>query len=74
VVGIGGLVVGRDAESAAAPRPSRRHVVQAGETLWQIARERAGQDDPRPVIREIQEINGLGTSPLLMPGTTLRLP
>jgi hypothetical protein len=74
VIGAGGFVVGREPESVAATRPSGRHVVQAGETLWQIASERSGHEDPRPLIEEIREINGLGTSTKLVPGLTLRLP
>lgn len=49
------------------------HVVDEGETLWQIAgpvADRSGQDI-REVIYEIQINNGLGPNPTLKPGQRL---
>lgn len=49
------------------------HVVDEGETLWQIAgpvADRSGQDI-REVIYEIQVNNGLGPNPTLKPGQRL---
>jgi hypothetical protein len=74
MVGVAGLLVGRESQSAAATVRPSRHVVQAGETLWQIAREGAGPEDPRPVIQAIREMNGLGAESFLTPGMTLLLP
>ena len=64
--------------SLAVARPSSgsttgtRYVVQPGDTLWQIARERYG-GDPRAGVWRIQSRNGLGGS-ALVPGTVLVLP
>lgn len=49
------------------------HVVDEGETLWQIAgpvADKTGQD-VREVIYEIQINNGLGPDPTLKPGQRL---
>jgi hypothetical protein len=55
-----------------APRP---HVlIQPGETLWSIARDRIGPEgDPRPYIQEIRELNGMARSELVL-GQRLVLP
>lgn len=37
-------------------------VVQAGESLWQIARQVAPLADPRETVLAIRELNGLGDS------------
>jgi nucleoid-associated protein YgaU len=51
-----------------------RYRVQAGDTLWAIARRRVGPEgDPRPVIAEIREASGLATSSLVA-GQTLVVP
>jgi nucleoid-associated protein YgaU len=50
----------------------RRHVVEAGETLWQIA-EANYAGDVRAAIWRIQERNGLAAS-TIQPGETLVLP
>lgn len=64
----------RSGESGPAPVSSRRYVVRAGDTLWEIARLQVGpRDDPRPLIHDIREINHLGTS-ALTPGVALLLP
>lgn len=51
------------------------HVVQSGETLWDIARPLADEAgvDIREVIYEIQVNNGLGKNPTLQPGQVLRI-
>lgn len=50
-----------------------RVVVEAGDTLWSIAREVAPQEDTRVVVDALREVNDLhGT--LLVPGRVLRLP
>ena len=48
-------------------------VVQPGDTLWVIARQVAPQDDPRAVVDEIEDLNGLHGGEL-MAGQVLRLP
>ena len=64
--------------SLAVARPSSgstrgtRYVVQPGDTLWQIARERYN-GDPRVGVWKIQSRNGLGGA-ALVPGTVLVLP
>lgn len=54
--------------------PPRRYMVQAGDTLWEIARGLVGPTgDPRPAVEAIREANGLGTTPLLA-GEALLIP
>ena len=48
-------------------------VVQHGDTLWDIARSVAGDQDVRAVVDEIQQVNGLDGA-TLVPGQVLRLP
>jgi Tfp pilus assembly protein FimV len=58
----------------AATAPGARYRVEAGDTLWAIARREVGPTgDPRPVVADIREANGLTTS-ALRPGQTLALP
>jgi hypothetical protein len=58
----------------AEPEPVRRHVVARGETLWEIARGLVGPEgDPRPVIHDIRQANGLDGS-VVLSGQVLRLP
>jgi hypothetical protein len=60
--------------SDAGGEPVRRHVVAEGETLWELARDLVGPEgDPRPIIDEIREANGLGTA-VLVEGQPLVLP
>jgi LysM domain len=63
------------------PKSARSHVVEAGESLWSIARRLLGPDaSPAQVAREVDrlwELNreriGTGDPDLLMVGVTLRL-
>jgi membrane-bound lytic murein transglycosylase D len=59
-------VAGADAGSAADPEPTQ-HVVEAGDTLWAIAR-RYGSS-----IEAIQDANRLGSRPIV-PGQRLEVP
>ncbi len=47
------------------------HTVQAGESLWGIARRYRPDSDPREAVWEIREENGV--DPLLFPGQVLRV-
>lgn len=52
----------------------RSYEVRPGDTLWQIATEQYDETlDPRAVVYEIREANGLDGA-LLQPGETLTLP
>jgi nucleoid-associated protein YgaU len=48
-------------------------VVQAGESLWQIAQAIAPQADPRETVTLIRELNGLGES-AIVPGQSIVVP
>lgn len=48
-------------------------VVQPGDTLWSIAAHVAPNQDPRRVVHDIQERNGLSGSVSLTPGQTLKI-
>ena len=48
-------------------------VVQAGETLWGIARDVAPNHDPRAVIAQIRDLNDLGTRSIVA-GESLIVP
>jgi nucleoid-associated protein YgaU len=48
-------------------------VVQAGESLWQIAQVVAPQADPRETVTLIRELNGLGDA-AVMPGQSIVVP
>ena len=70
---LGGSALG----GAAHPGEERtrpRVLVEPGTTLWSIARDRVGQEeDPRPYIEEIRELNGLAGAELQV-GQILLLP
>jgi hypothetical protein len=69
---------GGRAEGAATVRagaPEARLVVRPGDTLWEIARTVVGPaGDPRPVVQQIREANGLAPRETLLPGTSLVVP
>ncbi len=50
-----------------------RVIVQPGQTLWSIAQRAEPSADPRIVVRQIIEVNALG-SPLIQPGELLWVP
>lgn len=73
VLGLGGRALGGSSEPG--EERTRPHVlVEPGGTLWSIARARIGpEEDPRPYIEQIRELNGLATSELAV-GQWLILP
>jgi nucleoid-associated protein YgaU len=73
VVAVAGGLLGGGADGRLHLVGESRVVVHSGDTLWSIASTVAGDDDIRPVIARIQQVNGLhGTT--LVPGQVLRLP
>jgi nucleoid-associated protein YgaU len=73
VVAVAGALLGGGAGGRLHLVGESRVVVHSGDTLWSIASTVAGDDDIRPVIARIQQVNGLhGTT--LVPGQVLRLP
>jgi LysM repeat protein len=67
------VMVGQGGASAR-PAAHRVREVQAGETLWGIARALVGrQGDPRPVVDELIAANDL-TGARILPGQRLTLP
>lgn len=67
----GGAVAGID--DGAGPAVFDTVVVGAGDTLWGIAESIAPTADPRDVILEIMQLNGL-RDPVVQPGQRLALP
>ena len=47
------------------------HVVDMGDTLWSIAQRYRPDEDPRRVVAEIQQDNGVGA--LIRPGDVIRV-
>jgi nucleoid-associated protein YgaU len=69
---LAGPVAGALAGPRVAPEPTS-YVIRSGDTLWGIvARLRPG-GDPRPLIRQIQQLNGVDAGSLV-PGRTLLVP
>lgn len=54
--------VGSDQSGAGGAGVTQRWVVQPGETLWTIAEATAPASDPRDVVDQLVEINGLAGS------------
>lgn len=60
--------------NAGAESPTIHHTVVPSETLWEITVEHyPPSEDPRPIIEEIREINGLEGYDI-QPGIALELP
>ena len=65
---------GRAGAGSAPPPAPQRHVVRAGDTLWEIARELTDPGaDPRPVVQDLRRANELAGS-ALAEGQVLVLP
>lgn len=75
VTGQAGAALGSSTLAAPERRPSltsaRTVVVRPGDTLWDIARRIAPNDDPRPIVDALTEANGSGA---VTPGEILQLP
>lgn len=72
--------LGRSASQASpptglsSPAPAQNIVtVQAGESLWTMAQRVAPDNDPREVVAQIRDLNGLASAQLV-PGQQLLLP
>ncbi|MFC7432782.1 MULTISPECIES: LysM peptidoglycan-binding domain-containing protein [unclassified Agrococcus] len=76
VLALGALGVLQSATATAgqqsAPVSYETVVVQPGETLWSIAAVVAPEIDPREVIADIQQLNGVGGA--IQPGQQLTIP
>lgn len=74
-VAVGAVFLLLSSADAGSPPPSTRdHVVAPGESLWVIAQTVApGDADLRPVVRMIQDLNGLSDG-TIRPGQVLALP
>lgn len=72
VIGAGQVAGASGSEASNSPVP-QVVVVQAGETLWGIAREVAPGSDPRGIVRQIRQMNDLGTTPVV-PGQSIVVP
>jgi hypothetical protein len=71
------IVIG--AQSAAVPADVRfEHVrivhVQSGQTLWDIARTVAPQEDPRAVVQAIVDLNALSDAGSIQVGEEIAIP
>jgi len=81
VVLVGVLALGRlvgapvraDASADPAALLTQSVVVEQGDSLWIIAQRLAPQRDPREVIHEVRELNGLRSN-LIQPGQVLLVP
>lgn len=68
------IAQGASGSTDPAPVGGAVHEVEAGDTLWGIARSVVGDEgDPRPVVERIRDLNGLGTA-TIVPGMRLRVP
>ncbi len=69
-----GMLAGRAGAGGTQEPSFRTHVVEPGETLWEIAGAIVGpQEDPRPVVYRLVEVNDLGSA-AIRAGQRLRLP
>jgi LysM repeat protein len=59
--------------SGASGQTGGTYVVKQGDTLWSIA-DRLYGGDPRKGVWDLEQKNGLGPSPTVVPGQRLALP
>ncbi|HET9259804.1 MAG TPA: LysM peptidoglycan-binding domain-containing protein [Acidimicrobiia bacterium] len=68
------LLIGGAADAEQIPAPAIEYVVEAGDTLWQIASDHVSADaDVRPLIHAIKQRSGIVSS-TLRPGQVLQIP
>jgi hypothetical protein len=68
-----GIGSDEDAKPNIEPAVTRTYVIREGDTLWSIATTIAPGRDPRPVIHELELMNGDAAGPLV-PGRVLEVP
>ena len=68
-----GIGSDEDAQLNIEPTVTRTYVIREGDTLWSIATTIAPGRDPRPVIHELELMNGDAAGPLV-PGRVLEVP
>lgn len=68
------LLIGGPAGAEAPPAAATEYVVEAGDTLWEIATAHAGPDvDVRNLIADIKDVSGFESS-AIFPGQVLFIP
>ncbi|MCX7773185.1 MAG: LysM peptidoglycan-binding domain-containing protein [Clostridia bacterium] len=72
VIMFSGLVVNAGAAAQGEP-PHKTILVEAGDTLWDIASRYAENSDPRAYIFELKQLNGIATDNIFI-GQQLMLP
>jgi hypothetical protein len=70
---LAGPVAGAVAGQRVTPPKPRIYVVESGDTLWAIASRMRPGADPRPLIQQIQQVNGVEAGSLA-PGRSLMIP
>ena len=71
---IGGIgAVGATATDRTTSNSYSYVTVRSGESLWQLAEEIAPKADPRDVVADISDLNGLGSG-VIQPGQRLAIP
>lgn len=71
--GFFGAALANRIEAEAEEVPVIEHIVVPGDTLWDIAEQYRPDRDPREVIAQIQQINGI-TDGKIYPGQKLKIP
>lgn len=78
IFGAAVVAVGKEAVSALRDEPRYSHTmtvqVGAGQSLWSIAEETNPGVDPRQVVEEIADLNGLRSAADVIPGQHLVVP
>lgn len=68
------LLIGGAADAEGPPPPTTEYVVNAGDTLWEVAASHASSDvDIRNLVADIKDLSGV-ESTTIYPGQILRIP